>query len=264
MATGSAGVSITITGTRDELKAVLMFLLSLKEDEFGYRYNLSEYTYFERIEIGSQRIDMKEIHTESDIDKFLDSNGNTCDVEFEGLYGHYCGVSDAYVFETIADVAPGISISGNMDYYFYEEEHASCTTKDGKLHIYYDYSSYEDYYDQYYEYVESVLSIDMFKQLFMVSDLDGEAYKEIIEEWFIEWSISVCSYSDSEKKELMKGIQSDLKPEEWNNAFDQVKKLGIMEYDDYRYEMRAQEQPDEDCKSIYDPVEHKYIKRGGF
>ena len=44
MATGSAGVSITITGTRDELKAVLMFLKSLCKDEFGY--SLNEDIYF--------------------------------------------------------------------------------------------------------------------------------------------------------------------------------------------------------------------------
>ncbi len=241
---------LQISGTKNELRAVLKVLIGFVRDKD---------VYLNMVRIGkinekgtrdhSSGVYLRDLKSKEEVVELLDSlNGNMA-VEASGPYGHFYMLEEVGLFTDLADAAPDANIAGRI-FGFDDggEQSAWCKSEDGKLHIYYKYEDDEE--DPYCDYIVEKLPCSEFEHVFKIEagNMDESKYYAYVVELFEDGSIYRMSY---QKFVEWLGFEIGINEDEFVKVIKTIKDLGIFNRDDF--ERDNANVPDYDV--IYDPHE---------
>ena len=166
---------INAKGTKEELKAILGTLKSIENKEFDVFLNSI------MVKTSEDWIELKKISDEKSIDTFIADSDGSIEINAKGPYGHYRGLSNTTIFESIANAAPFATFSGSIEGgSIYTTENIHCALKDAKLHIECYYLDHEELDYEYSEFLKREMPYERFVKLFKVDEnnLDKGDYEE--------------------------------------------------------------------------------------
>jgi hypothetical protein len=240
--------SITLSGTKEE---ILNIFEVLKSYESG-----SHDAYIDSVRISHRKEKSRRLSdmSEDEIYSFLKSRKKEIYIAAEGPYGRYDGLENSGLFQDMASAAPGASFDGYMsgcqagaDYDLHTE------LKEGRLSLSLSYEDYGDMPESYEDYVMDKLSYDEFIELFKINS-DEFDYENFISDVFTSGRFYYSPYTYEDFKEDCDC--SEINEDEFKIAIEKVIELEILDEDSFRAQAYA-------CaKSIYDPIERKYIEDG--
>jgi hypothetical protein len=247
-----------IKGTKEELRASLNVLKSFENKEYMIR--------LDSVKVGKMRKNGKTVKSSitylerltsyEEIDKFLDSIGDSMAVDALGPYGDYEWIGGVLLFESILDAAPSVSLTGSIDGFTNAgDDHMWCKTEDGKLHKYYQFES--DDGDQYYDYVRKNLPYSEFEKIFKISDGYYEEYYKYMGQWFEHEARDIYGFSYAQFVDI---FPTEITEDEFKKVKEHIRDLSIMTREEFEnseeYEPDRGRIPDKEC--IYDPVTKEY------
>lgn len=248
---------ITVSGTQDELLAVLK-VLRFYERDLAERYRSSrDCAYIELVNV-KEGIDTsyfsgKELDslTEEDIVALAAEMDGAMSVRASGPYGIFSLVEEVPLFQDIAEAAPGAVFTGEISGFSDEvNQEAKGELKEGLLNLYYSYHSNEGDWKARIEKIAELLPYDEFIERFK---LDEDEF----EEDFYAGLIGDYDFPNLGYKEFMDYCEcSKITEAEYDQEIEKIRQLLEPEQETEEIEV----EPD----SIYDPVNKEYIRRGGF
>lgn len=235
--------NIHFKGTKDEMKAVIDLL---KKYESGVE---KEWCH---IDIGEVIISKEQSEkafsgtkvssmSEDELTLFLESANEDLYFEASGPWGDYGPVSDAGIFEDIATVTPNAFFEGSISGFTTgQQDLFTGTLENAKLSLHYEFLVNEAYSEYLYE--ENVG--ESFVEIFKITEEDFEDCfydfaEDIICDEFYE-----CNYVEFKKK-----FQTSLKEEEFHDAMERFRNLGLISEED----LWCTEE------NVYDPIKKEYM-----
>lgn len=224
--------NIKLEGTIEELKAMIGVIKNYS--------TLSEDNYLEFVRIDG--FDGKDLdnYSEDELNEYIENCSGKISVDAEGPYG-LGGVDETRLFELIAEAAPNAKFYGSISGFTTgQQDFFAGTLEDAKLSL-----KYEVFVDgAYNEYLYEENVGESFVDIFKITEEDFEDCFYDYAEDIISDEFYGCSYIDFKER-----FQTALKEEEFQDAMERFKNLGLKSEDDLWYmEKRA-----------YDPIRKEYM-----
>lgn len=239
--------SISVTGTKEDLKQIIKVLKKLEAREFDF------YLGDVKFEKNNESVFLADLKDELSIDLFIADSNGVLEIEAGGPWGHYENLAGAKLFERIADAAPRVSFNGKTEGgTSYTTENIECELKNGILHIESFYEANEEADDAYIDLLTEKVPYDRFLKLFKINedDYDEDDYNDYLSEsggydYFMRDDfddfIDCCS-------------ASKINETEYESLKQQMSEEGLdWEYFILNFEGGSTETYD------YDPINHKYL-----
>lgn len=243
--TADFDMNMTLTGTADELFAMLMVFKKYDESTSKVYFSIPNVSR-NAMGIGEflERMD------ETAIQNFVSENEGPIYISAGGPYGRYALLNEVDVFRKMAEVAPGAKFKVNIDgTNAATEQRMECILENNLLRTEFWCEEFEDVGNAYVDYFLRFYPYDKFVRNFgLDSDFSEENYRELI--W--ENSYDICINVDFEEfTEWMDVYTSaEINEDDFDSFMDDLENSGILDRDSYEEDLFAGE-PE---ITVYDPV----------
>lgn len=240
---------IEVSGSSEDLKKVIYILKKIEVKDFD--------AYLLRIKLktNDHTARLEELKEESDIDAFLAKSNGTLNVDAAGPWGHFSTLADAKIFETIAEAAPAVSMTGKTEgMTTYTEESIEAKLTDGILHLRSDFEANEEVSDEYYSSLKEAMPYERFIKVFKI---DEEEFEEDDYEEYLSDSDGYDCFMRQDYDEFMACCEaSGISEAEYESLKEQLSynspELDWEHFNEF-YEGGTVEEYD------YDPVKKEYL-----
>jgi len=243
--TADFDMDMTLTGTADELYAMLMVFKKYDESISKVYFSLPRVSKV-LLSIGEHVMDMDE----TAIRNFVTENEGTIFISAGGPYGRYALLNEVDVFRKMAEAAPGATFKASIDgTNAAMAQRMECILENNLLRTEFWCEDFEDVGNAYVDYFLRFYSYNKFVENFgLDSDFSEENYRELI--W--EHSYDICVNVDFEEfTEWMDVYTSaEINEDDFDTFMDDLENSGILDRDSYEEDFSAGESE----ITVYDPV----------
>lgn len=239
------GTTMTLTGTADEMFAMLMVFK--KYDE-----SIADKVYFSSADISDQSSceDLMGM-VEAAVRNFISKNEGDIFISAEGPYGYFGFLDEVDVFREMAEAAPGAKFHGSVHGVIMgsELQTMECILENNLLRTKYCCLEYDEIDNAYADFLCGVYPYSKFVKNFgLDSDFSEESYRELIRENIDD----IYVYMDFEKfTEWMKVYTAAEINEDAFDAFmDELENSDAFDRDSFEEDLFASEAE----ITVYDPV----------